>query len=93
MSGRLPVLLSLKAATYNSEQQTNIKTDYSEFDRLCGLEVRVPGCRHRGLGFHYRRYQIIWIAACLERGILSLVRINEELLKREGKSFGLENKD
>ena len=27
-------------------------------DRLCGLVVRVSGCRYRGLGFDSRRYQI-----------------------------------
>jgi hypothetical protein len=26
--------------------------------RLCGLVVRVPGCRPRGPGFDYRRHQI-----------------------------------
>jgi hypothetical protein len=27
-------------------------------DRLCGIVVRVPGCRPRGPGFDSRRYQI-----------------------------------
>jgi hypothetical protein len=27
-------------------------------DRLCGLVVRLPGCRLRGPGFDYRSYQI-----------------------------------
>jgi hypothetical protein len=27
-------------------------------DRLCGLVVRVPGCRSRGPGFDSRHYQI-----------------------------------
>ena len=29
-----------------------------DFDRLCGLVVRVSGYRYRGLGFDSRRYQI-----------------------------------
>jgi hypothetical protein len=48
-------------------------------DRLCGLVVRVPGCRHRGTGFDFRRYQSFCVAVGLERGPLSLVSINEEL--------------
>jgi hypothetical protein len=43
-------------------------------DRLCGLVVRVPGCKPRGRGFHSRRYRIFCIAIGLERGPLSLVR-------------------
>ena len=27
-------------------------------DRLCGLVVRIPGYRYRGLGFDSRRYRI-----------------------------------
>ena len=50
-------------------------------DRLCGLVVRVSGCRYRGLGFDSRRYQIFWVVVGLERGPLSLVRSTEELLE------------
>jgi hypothetical protein len=32
-------------------------------DRLCGLVVRVRGCRLRGPRFDSRRYQIFWVAA------------------------------
>jgi hypothetical protein len=52
-------------------------------DRLCGLVVRVPGCRSRGSGFDSRRYQIFREVMGLERGSLSLMRVNEELLERE----------
>jgi hypothetical protein len=52
-------------------------------DRLCNLVVRVPGCRPRSPGFDSRRYQIFCLAVGLERGPLSLVRINEELLERK----------
>jgi hypothetical protein len=52
------------------------------YNRLCGLVVRVPGYRTRGPGFDTRRYQIFWEVVGLERGPLSLVRINEELLER-----------
>jgi hypothetical protein len=54
---------------------------------LCGLVVRVLGCRLRGLWFDSRRYrfsewQWVW------NGVHSaLVRINEELL--EGKVAAL----
>ena len=49
--------------------------------RLCGLVVRVSGCRYRGPGFDSRRYQIFWVVVGLERGPLSLVRSTEELLE------------
>jgi hypothetical protein len=62
-------------------------------DRLCGLVVRVPGCRPRGLGFDFRHYQIFRIAVCLERDPLSLVRINEELLEIKISGCGLGNRD
>ena len=57
-----------------------------QFDRLCGLVVRVSGCRYRGPGFDPRRYQIFWVVVGLEWGPLSLVRSSEELL--EWKSSG-----
>ena len=50
-------------------------------DRLCGLVVRVSGYRYRGLGFDSRRYHIFWVVVGMERGPLSLVRSNEELLE------------
>ena len=59
-------------------------TGMNTTDRLCGLVVRVSGCRYRGLGFDSRRYQIFWVAVGLERGVLSLVslvRSIEELLE------------
>jgi hypothetical protein len=37
----------------------------------------------RGRGFDTRRYQIVSVAVGLERGQLSLVRINEELAERK----------
>jgi hypothetical protein len=43
-------------------------------DRLCGLVVRVPGYRSRGLVFDSRLYQIFWEVVGLVRGPLSLVR-------------------
>jgi hypothetical protein len=59
----------------------------------CGLVVRVSGYRSMGPGFDFRRFQIFWEAAGLERGPLSLVRTNEELLGRNSSGFGLENRD
>jgi hypothetical protein len=38
-------------------------------DRLCGLVVRVPGCKPRGPEFDSRRYQIFSLAVVLERGL------------------------
>jgi hypothetical protein len=51
-------------------------------DRLCGIVVRVPGYRSRGLGFDSRSYRIFWEVVSLERGSLNLVRIIEEFLKK-----------
>jgi hypothetical protein len=45
--------------------------------------IRVPGYRSRGPEFDSRRYQIFSEVVGLERGPLSPVRINEELLERK----------
>jgi hypothetical protein len=50
-------------------------------DCFCDLVVRVPGYRSRGPGFGSGRYQIFWEVVCLERGLLSLISITEELLE------------
>jgi hypothetical protein len=50
---------------------------------LCHLVVRVPGCKPRGPGIDFRRYQMFCVAVGLERGPLRLVNINEELLERK----------
>jgi hypothetical protein len=60
--------------------------------RLCGLMVRVSGYRPRCPGFDSRRYQIFLVVG-LERGLLSLLRINEELHERKSIGSGLENLD
>jgi hypothetical protein len=60
---------------------------------LCGLVVRVPGYRSRGLGFDSRRYQIFWEIMSLERGPLSLVSISEELLERNSSGSDLETRE
>jgi hypothetical protein len=52
-----------------------------QWDRLCGLVGRVPGYRSRDTGLDSRRYQIFCEVVGLERGLLSLVRINEELIE------------
>jgi hypothetical protein len=62
-------------------------------DRLCGLVVRVPGYRSRGPGFDSQLYQIFCEVVRLERGLLSLVRIIEELLEWKSSGSGLENRD
>jgi hypothetical protein len=50
-------------------------------DRLCGLVVKVSGCRFRGPGFDSWFYQIFWVVVGLEQGPLSLMRSIEELLE------------
>jgi hypothetical protein len=62
-------------------------------DRLYGLVVRVPGCKHRGPGFDCRVYQIFWVKVGLERDPISFVRINEELLERKSSDSGLKDWD
>jgi hypothetical protein len=52
-------------------------------DRLCGLVVRVSGCRFRGPGFDSQHYQIFLEVVGLELGLLSLVSTIEELLGRK----------
>jgi hypothetical protein len=61
-------------------------------DHLCGLVVRVPGYRSKGPGFDSRHYQIFWEVVGLERGPLSLVRKNEELLQWKSSGSGQENR-
>jgi hypothetical protein len=59
---------------------------------LCDLVVKVPAYRSRGPGFDSRRYQIFCEVVGLERGPLSLLRINEELFQRN-IGYGLEKRD
>jgi hypothetical protein len=56
----------------------------THFDRLYGIVVRVSG-------FDYRRYQILWEVAGLERGPFSLVSTTEELPERKSSGSDLEN--
>jgi hypothetical protein len=56
-------------------------TSCNSSDRLSGPVVRLPGSR--GPGFDSRRYQIFCVAVGLQRGTLSLVKINDELLERK----------
>jgi hypothetical protein len=62
-------------------------------DRLCGLVVRVPGCRYRDPGVDSRRYQVYWEVVGLERDPVSLVSTIEELLGRNSSCSGLENRE
>jgi hypothetical protein len=62
-------------------------------DRLCGLVVRVSGYKSKGLAFDSRPYQIFWEVGGVERGPLSLVRTNEELLEWKRSGSSLENRD
>jgi hypothetical protein len=53
---------------------------------------RVPGYRSSGPRFDSRRHQIFLDVVGLERGLLSLVRIIEELLEWKSSGSGLENR-
>jgi hypothetical protein len=59
----------------------------------CGLVARVPGYRSRGPWFDSRRYQIFWEVVDQERGPLNHVSTIEELLGRNSRGSGLENRE
>jgi hypothetical protein len=59
-------------------------------NRFCGLLVRVPGYRSRGLRFDSLCYQIFWEVVGLEQGPLSLVNTIEELFGRNSSGSSLE---
>jgi hypothetical protein len=60
---------------------------------VCCVSVRaLPNYTPRGIGFDSRRYQIFLVVG-LERSLLSLVRINEELLESNSSDSGLEGRD
>jgi hypothetical protein len=67
------------------------KSPVEFLDGFCGVVVRVPGCRLIGPVLDSRRYLIFGVAVGLERGPLSLVSINEELLEKISSGSGLEN--
>jgi hypothetical protein len=81
---------------YRSQRENQWHKFYVEYeihaDRLCGLAVRVPSYRSRGLGFDSRRYQIYWEVVGLKRGPLSRVIIIEELLEWKSSGSGQENR-
>jgi hypothetical protein len=65
-----------------------------DYDRLCGLLVRVPGYRSGGPGFDSRALQRKKKKVVgLERGPLSLVSTTEELLGRNSSGSGLESRE
>jgi hypothetical protein len=57
---------------------------------LLWFSGQVPGYRRRGQGFDLRRCQIFWEVLNLERGPLSLVSTNVELLRISGSYSGQE---
>jgi hypothetical protein len=59
-------------------------------DCLCGLVVRVPGYRSRGLGSIRGAARFFRVVMGLERGPLSLVNTIEELLERKSSGSCLE---
>jgi hypothetical protein len=64
------------------------KVEGAKIDRLCGLVVRVPDYRSRGPGSISGA--TFWEVVVLERGPLSFVSTNEELLERKSSVSGLE---
>jgi hypothetical protein len=50
--------------------------------------VRVPGYSSRDPRFDSRHYQIFWEVVGLERGLLNLARITEELLEWKSRGSG-----
>jgi hypothetical protein len=80
---------------YDSWDLQNVYTviNIPAFGRLCDLVVTDPGYRPRRPRYDSRRYKIFWEVG-LERGPLSLARINEELLEIKRNSVsGLENRE
>jgi hypothetical protein len=67
--------------------------DNDNRNRLCGLVVKVLGCRFRGPGFACQRYQSFFEVVGLEQGPLSLVSTTEELLGRKSSGSGPENQE
>jgi hypothetical protein len=65
----------------HSHTAINLSCLSLNFDRFCGLVVRVPGYISRGPEFDSRRYQIFWEIVGLEWCPLSLVSITEELFQ------------
>jgi hypothetical protein len=62
-------------------------------DSLCGLVVRVPGYRSRGLESIPGATIFLCEVVGLERGPLSLASLIEELLGRGSSSSGLESRE
>jgi hypothetical protein len=58
---------------------------------ICSIVVRVPVYIYRGRGFDSQHYQDSWEIVGQEWGLLSFVRITEEVLGRKNGGFGLEN--
>jgi hypothetical protein len=62
-------------------------------DRLCGLVVRVPGYRSRGLGSIPGTTTFFWEVVGLERSPLSLVSTIKKLAERKSSGPGLESRE
>jgi hypothetical protein len=62
-------------------------------DSLCGLVVRLPGCRPRGPELNSRRCQIFWVAVGLERGPLNPCKDKWGATWKKTSGSGLENWD
>jgi hypothetical protein len=88
-----PLLLKCRFLFLTAASSFHFSQSFIFFDRLCGLVATVPGYRSRGSGFDPRRYQIFCEVVGLERGPFSLVNTTEELLGRNSRGFGLENRE
>jgi hypothetical protein len=81
---------TVKVSAHGEGQAPELMCSEGVWDRFCDLVVRVPGYRSRGQRFDSQRYHIFWEIVGLERGPLSLVSTNEELLGRKSSGSGLE---
>jgi hypothetical protein len=79
------ILLSVCQSVLISGHKLGLATNFFPSPRkssVCRLVVRLFDYRPRGLGYDSWRYHIFLLAVDLERGPLSLARINEELFQR-----------
>jgi hypothetical protein len=83
----------LRDIGWDSMGWVHLAQDRYLWDRLCGLLVRVPGYRSRGLGSISGATRFPKKQYTLERGPLSLVSTTEELLERKSNGSGLETRD
>jgi hypothetical protein len=83
----------VRSFTYILVYSLKIVVFNCELWRLCGLVVKVPDYRSRGPGSIPGTTRFFWEVVDLERGPLSLVSTNEELLERKCSGSSLEKRE